>query len=128
MGTPRANRLRPDLQDGPNRDYSSHRNSRNITSPFSPARDVAGSTTPTSAFVSSLVAASSPNPNATTPGSSSLNNDDLRLLDQLFDSLGRVCTDLQTIIDSPDPDPKTARLLRRRLDAARRVLDGQLDT
>ncbi|KAJ9205894.1 hypothetical protein DTO164E3_1147 [Paecilomyces variotii] len=128
MGTPRANRLRPDLQDGLNRDHSSHRNSRNITSPFSSPRDVAGSTTPTSAFVSSLVAASSPNPNAITPGSSSLNNDDLRLLDQLFDSLGRVCTDLQTIIDSPDPDPKTARLLRRRLDAARRVLDGQLDT
>ncbi|KAL1853066.1 hypothetical protein Plec18167_005724 [Paecilomyces lecythidis] len=129
LGTPRANNFRSNLLEEPNRAHvSSYRDSQNITSPFSSPRDVAGSTTPTSAFVSSLVAASSPNPNTATPASSSLNNDDLRLLDQLFESLGRVCTDLQTIIDSPDPDPKTARLLRRRLDAAKRVLDGELDT
>ncbi|GAD96583.1 conserved hypothetical protein [Paecilomyces variotii No. 5] len=129
LGTPRANNFRSNLLDEPSRAHvSSYRYSQNTNSPFSSPRDVAGSTTPTSAFVSSLVAASSPNPNTATPASSSLNNDDLRLLDQLFESLGRVCTDLQTIIDSPDPDPKTARLLRRRLDAARRVLDGELDT
>lgn len=49
------------------------------------------------------------------------------MLEQLFSSLGNVCMDLQAITTSPDPDMKAARVLRRRLDAARRVLDGELD-
>lgn len=57
-----------------------------------------------------------------------INNDDERLLEQLFQSLGNVCMDLQTITTSADPDEKDARILRRRLDAARRVLDGELDS
>lgn len=36
--------------------------------------------------------------------------------------------DLQAITTSPEPDLKSAKILRRRLDAARRVLDGELDT
>lgn len=56
-----------------------------------------------------------------------MNNDDERLLEQLFQSLGDVCMDLQAITMSPEPDEKAVRLLRRRLDTARRVLDGELD-
>lgn len=35
--------------------------------------------------------------------------------------------DLQSITTGPEPDEKAVRVLRRRLDAARRVLDGELD-
>ena len=49
------------------------------------------------------------------------------MLEKLFRSLGDVCTGLQAITTSPEPDLKAARVLRRRLDAARRVLDGELD-
>lgn len=92
---------------------------------------VAGSATPTS-LVSSLVstvrAASSPHPGSATPtGGGGINDDDTQMLEQLFSSLGNVCMDLQAITTSPDPDMKAARVLRRRLDAARRVLDGELD-
>ncbi|KAJ5946502.1 hypothetical protein N7454_003341 [Penicillium verhagenii] len=91
-----------------------------------------GSATPTS-LVSSLVstvrAASSPHPGSVTPTSAGgINDDDTQMLEQLFSSLGNVCMDLQAITTSPDPDLKAARILRRRLDAARRVLDGELDT
>lgn len=90
----------------------------------------AGSATPTS-LVSSLVstvrAASSPHPGSATPTSGGINDDDTQTLEQLFASLGQVCTDLQAITTSPEPDLKAARVLRRRLDAARRVLDGELD-
>ena len=94
-----------------------------------------GSATPT-ALASSLVstvraASSSPwgggedaNNNGNNKG---INNDDERLLEQLFQSLGDVCMDLQTITMSAEPDMKGVRVLRRRLDAARRVLDGELD-
>jgi hypothetical protein len=34
---------------------------------------------------------------------------------------------LQELTTSPDYDEKQAKLLRRRLEAARRVLDGELD-
>ncbi|KAJ6036312.1 hypothetical protein N7540_000591 [Penicillium herquei] len=91
----------------------------------------AGSATPTS-LVSSLVstvrAASSPHPGSVTPTSGGgINDDDTQMLEQLFASLGNVCMDLQAITTSPDPDLKAARVLRRRLDAARRVLEGELD-
>ncbi|KAJ6120084.1 hypothetical protein N7523_004364 [Penicillium sp. IBT 18751x] len=91
----------------------------------------AGSATPTS-LVSSLVstvrAASSPYPGSATPtATGGINSDDTQMLEQLFSSLGNVCMDLQAITTSPDPDMKAARVLRRRLDAARRVLDGELD-
>ncbi|KAF3384743.1 hypothetical protein F1880_002297 [Penicillium rolfsii] len=93
-------------------------------------RSTAGSATPTS-LVSSLVstvrAASSPHPGSVTPSSGGINGDDTQMLEQLFASLGQVCTELQAITTSPDPDLKAARVLRRRLDAARRVLDGELD-
>ncbi|KAJ5370442.1 uncharacterized protein N7496_006534 [Penicillium cataractarum] len=93
-------------------------------------RSTAGSATPTS-LVSSLVstvrAASSPHPGSATPTAGGINDDDTQMLEQLFSSLGKVCMDLQAITTSPDPDSKAARVLRRRLDAARRVLDGELD-
>lgn len=90
----------------------------------------AGSVTPTS-LVSSLVstvrAESSPHPGSATPTSGGINDDDTQMLEQLFQSLGTVCRDLQAITTSPEPDLKAARVLRRRLDAARRVLEGELD-
>lgn len=133
METPRATRGRPSLGDNPKKPYTSaNRNSQILTPPCSSPREAAGSATPTSAFVSSLVSSvsttSSPAPGSSNDGSAGLNNDDTRLLEQLFQSLGKVCLELQTITSSPDADPKAARLFRRRLDAARRVLDGQLDT
>jgi hypothetical protein len=112
-------------------------NATPVEVPQSPARSVdmngrstAGSATPTS-LVSSLVstvrAASSPHPGSATPTAGGINEDDTQMLEQLFSSLGKVCMDLQAITTSPDPDSKAARVLRRRLDAARRVLDGELD-
>jgi hypothetical protein len=74
--------------------------------------------------------ASSPHPGSATPTQSGggINDDDTQMLEQLFSSLGNVCMDLQAITTSPEPDLKSAKILRRRLDAARRVLDGELDT
>ncbi|GAB1196315.1 hypothetical protein APSETT444_005584 [Aspergillus pseudonomiae] len=119
MGTPRA--VRRQLNSRSNEDeYLS-----------TPRQSMTGSATPTS-LVSSLVstvrAASSPHPKSVANGNMGINEDDTRLLEQLFKSLGDVCMDLQTITTSSDPDPKRVRQLRRRLDAARRVLDGELDT
>ncbi|KAI9928799.1 hypothetical protein MW887_002020 [Aspergillus wentii] len=115
MGTPRAARKaeRPPSLAIPHRSDSA----------------TTGSATPTSlasSLVSTVRAASSPHPNQTL--NAGINNDDERLLEQLFESLGSVCMDLQAITTAPDPDPKAVRVLRRRLDAARRVLDGELDT
>jgi hypothetical protein len=97
-----------------------------LTPPASAVRDSTGSMTPVDAFMSSLNS-SAPSGTSSRP-SSSLNQDDTRLLEQVFDSLGKVCAELQefTMADV-DADPKYIRTLRRRLDAARRVLDGQLD-
>ncbi|RAK95795.1 uncharacterized protein BO80DRAFT_367955 [Aspergillus ibericus CBS 121593] len=125
QGTPRAIRRQP-----------SRRNQGSLfpDATLAPRRSdsaTTGSTTPTS-LVSSLVstvrAAASPHPSATAKGNMGLNDDDTRLLERLFQSLGDVCLDLQNITTSENPDPKEVRLLRRRLDAARRVLDGELDT
>lgn len=113
-------------------------NATPVLVPQSPARSVdmtgrsstAGSATPTSlasSLVSTVRAASSPHPGSATPTLGGINDDDTQMLEQLFASLGKVCTDLQAITTSPDPDLKAARVLRRRLDAARRVLDGELD-
>jgi hypothetical protein len=105
--------------------------SRLFTSPIPSLGDRAGSATPTSAFVSSLLSsvATSPNPASAAEEPSVLNNDDTRLLEQLFQSLGNVCMELQKITASPEieSDLKAVRVLRRRLDSAKRVLDGQLD-
>ncbi|KAI2790109.1 hypothetical protein POX_d05614 [Penicillium oxalicum] len=90
----------------------------------------AGSTTPTalvSSLVSSMRAVSSPRSGTVAAGSSESTNDDTQILERVFASLGKVCTDLQAITDSENPDLQAARVLRRRLDAARRVLDGELD-
>jgi hypothetical protein len=97
-----------------------------LTPPASAVRDSTGSMTPVDAFMSSLN--SSMSSGTSSRPSSSLNQDDTRLLEQVFDSLGKVCAELQefTMADV-DADPKYIRTLRRRLDAARRVLDGQLD-
>ncbi|KAJ5135810.1 uncharacterized protein N7515_005088 [Penicillium bovifimosum] len=84
----------------------------------------AGSATPNS-LVSSLV--STVRAASSTPSLGGINQDDTQMLEALFGSLGNVCMDLQAITTSPDPDLKAARVLRRRLDAARRVLDGELD-
>ncbi|KAI3010702.1 hypothetical protein CBS147346_1467 [Aspergillus niger] len=124
-GTPRAIRRQPSRRD---------KSSLYPEATFPPRRSdsaTTGSTTPTS-LVSSLVstvrAASSPHPSATAKGNMGLNDDDTHLLERLFQSLGNVCLELQNITTSENPDPKQVRLLRRRLDAARRVLDGELDT
>lgn len=97
-----------------------------LTPPGSAAREQSTPTTPVDAFMSTLSMSTSRPP-------SSLNSDDTRVLEQLFESLGKVCTELQELTlpsneaaDS-DADPKHIRTLRRRLDAARRALDGQLD-
>lgn len=107
-------------------------------------RNLSTPTTPVDAFMSSLSSSRS----ASTRPSSSLNTDDTRLLEQVFESLGKVCTELQELTiaasatagtngkvtsngsasTTPSADPKYIRTLRRRLDAARRVLDGQLDS
>lgn len=99
-----------------------------LTPPGSAAREQSTTpTTPVDAFMSSLSIATSRPP-------SSLNTDDTRVLEQLFESLGKVCTELQELTlpgddaaDSSETDPNHIRTLRRRLDAARRALDGQLD-
>ncbi|OQE05332.1 hypothetical protein PENVUL_c025G07083 [Penicillium vulpinum] len=84
----------------------------------------AGSATPNS-LVSSLV--STVRAASSTPSVGGINDDDTQMLEALFSSLGKVCMDLQAITTSSDPDVKAARVLRRRLDAARRVLEGELD-
>lgn len=90
-----------------------------LTPPGSGIREKPGSVTPVSAFLSA-------NPGSGT--SSGLNNDDTQLLEQVFKSLGKVCAELQDLTaPGVDADPKHIRTLRRRLDAARRVLDGELD-
>lgn len=101
--------------------------------PPRPDSTTTGSATPT-ALASSLVstvraASSSPwgGEDTNNNNNTGINNDDERLLEQLFQSLGDVCMDLQTITTSAEPDMKGVRVLRRRLDAARRVLDGELD-
>jgi hypothetical protein len=119
--------------------------------PFTPTgktlpvdRNLSTPTTPVDAFMSSLSSSRS----VSTRPPSSLNTDDTRLLEQVFESLGKVCTELQELTmaastgtngttainangsagTTPTADPKYIRTLRRRLDAARRVLDGQLDS
>ena len=102
-------------------------NSKN-TSDYRSSSPSTGSATPTalvSSLVSSVQAASGPHPGS--PDKSGMNNDDTRMLEQLFQSLGTVCMDLQALTTSPEPDEKSIKVLRRRLDAARRVLDGELD-
>lgn len=94
-----------------------------------PDSAAAGSATPTSlasSLVSTVRAAASPHPNSTND-QLGINEDDTRLLEQLFKSLGDVCMKLQELTTSPDHDEKQAKVLRRRLEAARRVLDGELD-
>ncbi|EAW07791.1 uncharacterized protein ACLA_025080 [Aspergillus clavatus NRRL 1] len=131
MGTPRASRSQFSRSD--HRNGNSNTSSRTISPVRRSDSATTGTVTPSS-LVSSLVstvrAASSspyPNPNAPETNIPGFNNDDTRLLEQLFRSLGQVCLDLQTLTASTEPDPKTLRVLRRRLDAARRVLDGELD-
>ncbi|KAJ5767083.1 uncharacterized protein N7511_004699 [Penicillium nucicola] len=84
----------------------------------------AGTATPNS-LVSSLV--STVRAASSTPVAGGINDDDTQMLETLFASLGNVCMDLQAITTSPEPDHNAARVLRRRLDAARRVLEGELD-
>lgn len=90
---------------------------------------------PTSSLVSSLVSSVSTSPSRPrTPGGSStsqLNNDDTVALERLFKSLGKVCLSLQESTElngASEADARTVTILRRRLDAARRVLDGELDS
>ncbi|KAL4874818.1 hypothetical protein BJY04DRAFT_224658 [Aspergillus karnatakaensis] len=88
-----------------------------------------GSATPTSlasSLVSTVRAAASPYPNSAN-GKLGINDDDTKLLELLFKSLGDVCMQLQELTMTEGYDEKQAKLLRRRLEAARRVLDGELD-
>ncbi|KAJ5490108.1 hypothetical protein N7453_010933 [Penicillium expansum] len=77
--------------------------------------------------LSCLVLVSTVRAASITPSVGGINDDDTQMLEALFASLGNVCMDLQAITTSADPDVKAARVLRRRLDAARRVLEGELD-
>jgi hypothetical protein len=123
------------------RDESPLTPTRFLSSSRAAGRDLSTPTTPVDAFMSSL---SSRSANSRPP--SSLKADDTRLLEQVFESLGKVCTELQELTlaaaassssddgsssgsgNTPTADLKYIRTLRRRLDAARRVLDGQLDS
>lgn len=131
QGTPRAPRRQSSRASNLNHN-NGNRSSAPLAVPRRSDSAAAGSVTPT-ALASSLVstvraAASSPHPNSAENANSGLNDNDERLLEHLFESLGNVCMELQTITTSAGSDPKTVRVLRRRLDAARRVLDGELDT
>ncbi|PKY07575.1 hypothetical protein P168DRAFT_316067 [Aspergillus campestris IBT 28561] len=129
QGTPRAVRKRP---SHPSSKSSSTKLDDKIPEEPPQRSDSAttGSATPTS-LVSSLVstvrAASSQHPNSPTAG---ITNDDERLLEQLFQSLGDVCMELQALTGAgaEQSDPRHVRQLRQRLKNARRVLDGELDT
>ncbi|KAL4941322.1 hypothetical protein BDV06DRAFT_223218 [Aspergillus oleicola] len=126
---PRSNT--PDSQRTPRRTKSKSK-SRNLTVDVAPQRPdsaATGSATPTSlasSLVSTVRAAASPHPNSTN-SHLGINEDDTRLLEHLFKSLGDVCMNLQELTMSEEYDEKQAKLLRRRLEAARRVLDGELD-
>lgn len=84
--------------------------------------------TPVNLMMSSFVPSVTPSSSSSRPLSGLL-NDDAHVLELVFQSLGKVCARLQELT-SPgiDGDPKEVRTLRRRLDAARRVLDGELDS
>ncbi|KAL4865228.1 hypothetical protein BDV12DRAFT_188332 [Aspergillus spectabilis] len=121
----------PDLQRPDSSTLETPRKSRAVDTLTSQRPDSAatGSATPTSlasSLVSTVRAAASPYPNSAN-GKLGINEDDTRLLEQLFKSLGDVCMELQELTTSPEYDEKQAKLLRRRLEAARRVLDGELD-
>jgi hypothetical protein len=76
--------------------------------------------------VSSLVAAYAPGFSTVHGASTPFSNDDVVLLESLFQSLGKVCSELQISNDDSNLDEKSTDLLRQRLDAARKVLDGQI--
>ena len=80
-----------------------------------------------SSLVSTVKAASGSEHDHRGGGTSGINKGDTRLLEELVHSLGQVCMELQTITMEPVHDKKRTRVLRRRLDAGRRVLDGELD-
>ncbi|KAF9889196.1 hypothetical protein FE257_007509 [Aspergillus nanangensis] len=124
MRTPRGTRRQSSRKSKPDpsqrMQWTPQRPESSMTNPATP-------TSLASSLVSTVRAASSPHPNSAGSGNMGINDDDTRLLEQLFQSLGNVCMDLQTITTSLEPDEKQARLLRRRLDAARRALDGELD-
>lgn len=100
----------------------------NLTSqrPDSAATEPATPTSLASSLVSTVRAAASPHPSSVN-SDLGINENDTRLLEQLFKSLGDVCMELQELTTAPEYDEKQAKLLRRRLEAARRVLDGELD-
>lgn len=59
-----------------------------------------------------------------------LGQDDTKLMEGLFQSLGKVALQLQLSSNGDKQssvDERSSILFRRRLDAARRVLEGQLD-
>ncbi|KAL4952608.1 hypothetical protein BDW69DRAFT_19254 [Aspergillus filifer] len=121
----------PDSQRTPRRTKSKSK-SRHLTVDVTSQRPdsaATGAATPTSlasSLVSTVRAAASPHPNST-KSHLGINEDDTRLLEQLFKSLGDVCMNLQELTTSEDYDEKRAKVLRRRLEGARRVLDGELD-
>ena len=129
ISTPRAKRRSQDHDDIGLR-------TNRLTQILSPPSNGVDRARPTSSLVSDLVSsvstASSPS-RATTPGGSSssqLNNDDTIALEQLFKSLGKVCLELQESLESDgsfNSNSRSVTVLRRRLTAARRVLDGELD-
>lgn len=131
ISTPRPQRRRLEMED----DIGLRSNRQ--TQILSPLSGEKGNSRPTSSLVSSLVSSvssvsSSPtmskNPGGSTP--TQLNNDDTVALERLFKSLGKVCLSLQESTESNDvseAEMRAVTTLRRRLDAARRVLDGELD-
>ena len=62
------------------------------------------------------------------PGEIKLGDRDTELTERLFQSLARVCADLEAIDPAEEGESKyKARMYRRKLDAARRVLDGEVN-
>ena len=83
-----------------------------------------------SSLVSSVLAAYVPESPMLHDALAQFSKDDVMLLEALFQSLGKVCSELQISSISnggSNNDEKSTNLLRLRLDAAWKVLDGQID-
>ncbi|ODH50830.1 hypothetical protein GX48_02971 [Paracoccidioides brasiliensis] len=119
----------------PNKRFSYKSHNRQQSQEAS-TRDAAAQLRSPTAMISSLI--SSAVARYYTPGSekesivfdSQLGPDDTKLMETLFQSLGKVALQLQlssNVDRRSTTDERSSILFRRRLDAARRVLEGQLD-
>ena len=79
---------------------------------------------PLAALVSALLAQTRPDKGTSTPAMQ-LSKEDGDLVERLLESLGKVCVQLRG--DGDGASKYEGRVWRRRMDAARRVLDGEVD-